>query len=220
MRASTRVQTPPAVRKAPARKAPARKQPQQARSKAMVDAIVDAAARVLRKHGYDDTTTNRVAEVAGVSVGSLYQYFPNKQALVHALIERHDAQMWAVFTDHLTAAIARPFAEAIPAIIDALFAAHLVDPALHRVLHEQIPRVGALTILHDTSERSRAVVEDLLRARGDQHRFAGDEATAALVMVEAVEALIHASIDLPPARAEAVQRHASVLVLGYLGAPG
>lgn len=197
-----------------------KKAPKQARSQATVDAIVEATGQIFEREGFKKTTTTAVAERAGVSVGSLYQYFPNKQALVHALIERHDAQMWAVFTDHLTAAIARPFAEAIPAIIDALFAAHLVDPALHRVLHEQIPRVGALTILHDTSERSRAVVEDLLRARGDQHRFAGDEATAALVMVEAVEALIHASIDLPPARAEAVQRHASVLVLGYLGAPG
>jgi AcrR family transcriptional regulator len=66
----------------------------------MVDSILDAAARVLRKHGYEEATTNRVAEVAGVSVGSLYQYFPNKEALVHALIERHDAAMWAVFTDH------------------------------------------------------------------------------------------------------------------------
>ena len=120
----------------------------------MVDTILDAAARVLRKHGYDDTTTNRVAEIAGVSVGSVYQYFPNKEAMVHALIERHDAAMWAVFTDHVTTAIGRPFADAVPAVIDALFAAHLVDPDLHRVLHQQLPRVGALTILHCEGARS------------------------------------------------------------------
>ncbi len=185
----------------------------------MVDTILDAAARVLRKHGYDDTTTNRVAEIAGVSVGSVYQYFPNKQAMVHALIERHDAAMWAVFTDHVTTAIGRPFADAVPAVIDALFAAHLVDPDLHRVLHQQLPRVGALTILHDTNVRSRSVVENLLRARPDQHDRAGDVDTTALVVVEAVEALIHASLELPPARARAVQRHASELVLRYLGVP-
>lgn len=185
----------------------------------MVDTILDAAARVLRKHGYEETTTNRVAEVAGVSVGSLYQYFPNKEALVHALVERHDAAMWSVFTHHATAAIGRPFALAIPAVIDALFAAHLVDPELHRVVHHQIPWVGALAILHTTNQRSRAVVEDLLRARPDQHQRADDVTTAALVVVETVEALIHASIELPHAQARAVQRHTSELVLRYLGSP-
>ena len=185
----------------------------------MVDTILDAAARMLRKHGYDDATTNRIAEVAGVSVGSLYQYFPNKEALVHALIEQHDAAMWAAFTDHATAAIGKPFAVAIPAVIDALFAAHLIDPELHRVLHHQVPRVGALALLHETADRCRAVVENLLAARPDQHGRADDVATTALVVTETVEALIHASIELPPARARAVQRHASELVLRYLGVP-
>ncbi|MBK7072157.1 MAG: TetR family transcriptional regulator [Myxococcales bacterium] len=185
----------------------------------MVDTILDAAARVLRKHGYEETSTNRVAEVAGVSVGSLYQYFPNKEALVHALLERHDAAMWSVFTHHATAAIGRPFAVAIPAVIDALFAAHLVDPELHRVVHQQIPWVGALAILQTTNQRSRAVVEDLLRARPDQHQRSDDVVTAALVVVEAVEALIHASIELPLEQAKAVQRHTSELILRYLGSP-
>jgi AcrR family transcriptional regulator len=103
MRANTRVATEPR----PARRTPAarpddattrRKRPRQARSKAMVTAILDAAARVVRTDGDDHLTTNRVAEVAGVSVGSLYQYFPNKAALLVALLERHDAEMWAVFT--------------------------------------------------------------------------------------------------------------------------
>lgn len=233
MRANTRVRTgthtaapaPRGPRAAAARKpappppTPPRKHPQQARSRAMVDSILDAAARVLRKHGYEEATTNRVAEVAGVSVGSLYQYFPNKEALVRALLERHDAAMWAVFTDHCTTAIGRPFVQAIPAVIDALFAAHLVDPELHRVLHQQVPRVGALAILHSTTARSRAVVEDLLRARPDQHERSGDVTIAALVMVETVEALIHASIELPPAQARALQRDTSELVLRYLGAP-
>ncbi|MEZ4404643.1 MAG: TetR/AcrR family transcriptional regulator [Kofleriaceae bacterium] len=224
MRASTRVQPkPPSRPRKPSSRtaspaaAPARKAPRQIRSRATVDAIVDAAARVLRQDGYDGTTTNRVAEVAGVSVGSLYQYFPNKEALVRELLERHDRAMWTVFTDQSTCAIGRPFAEAVPAVIDALFAAHLVDPQLHQVLHQQIPRVGALALLHATSVRSRAVVEGLLQARTEEHQRGDDVPTAALVVVESVEALIHASIALPPAQANAVQRHASELVLGYLG---
>lgn len=184
----------------------------------MVEAILDAAARVLRTDGVDAMTTNRVAEVAGVSVGSLYQYFPNKQALVRALLERHDAEMWTVFTHHATAALGRPFAEALPQVIDALFAAHRVDPALHRALNEHTGHAGVRKLIGDTICRARTVVENMLRARADQHRI-DDVATAALVIVESVEALIHAAIELPDARAQAVQRHAALLVLRYLEAP-
>ena len=70
-----------------------RKKPRQDRSVATVDAILDATARVLTTTGYDRASTNRVAMAAGVSVGSLYQYFPSKEALVLALIERHSSQM-------------------------------------------------------------------------------------------------------------------------------
>ena len=64
-----------------------RKSPRQARAKATVDAIVEATTQVLLEEGYDQFTTARAAERAGVSVGSLYQYFPNKAALVSAMID-------------------------------------------------------------------------------------------------------------------------------------
>ena len=65
-----------------------RKQPRQARSSATVDAVVEATARIVESLGLDMLTTNRVAEMAGVSIGSLYQYFPSKEALLVALIRR------------------------------------------------------------------------------------------------------------------------------------
>jgi AcrR family transcriptional regulator len=65
-----------------------RKQPRQARSTAMVELVLEAATRVLSSESLAGFNTNRVAEVAGISVGSLYQYFPNKSSLVAALIER------------------------------------------------------------------------------------------------------------------------------------
>lgn len=65
-----------------------RKEPAQARSKALVDAIIEATARVLIARGLEGLNTNEVAAVAGVSVGSLYQYFPSKEALLASLIER------------------------------------------------------------------------------------------------------------------------------------
>jgi AcrR family transcriptional regulator len=66
----------------------ARKAPKQARSLATVQAILTAGARVLAQESLAGFNTNRIAEVAGVSVGSLYQYFPNKAALAVALIEQ------------------------------------------------------------------------------------------------------------------------------------
>jgi len=66
-----------------------RKAPRQSRSQATVTAILDATARILLERGYAAASTNAVAELAGVSVGSLYQYFPNKEALIAALQARH-----------------------------------------------------------------------------------------------------------------------------------
>lgn len=68
-----------------------RKQPRQARSKQTVEWVLEAAARVFKAEGFS-ATTNRIAELAGVSVGTLYEYFPNKEALLAALAERHVAE--------------------------------------------------------------------------------------------------------------------------------
>ena len=66
-----------------------RKSPRQARSRETVEVLLEAATRVLVEAGFEGASTNRIARVAGVSVGSLYQYFPNKAAIVRMLIERH-----------------------------------------------------------------------------------------------------------------------------------
>lgn len=65
-----------------------RKKPQQARSRAMVDTLIEATSRVIAQRGLDGTTTPAIAEAAGVSVGSLYQYFDGKDALIAALLEK------------------------------------------------------------------------------------------------------------------------------------
>ena len=66
-----------------------RKHASQERSRATVDALIEATARILVREGFDKASTNRIAEVAGVGVGSLYQYYPGKEALVAAVIDRH-----------------------------------------------------------------------------------------------------------------------------------
>lgn len=74
-----------------------RKQPRQRRSRELVDSLVDATAQVLVERGLDHVTTNHIAEAAGVSVGSLYQYFPDKEALIEALLERLIRDMTRTF---------------------------------------------------------------------------------------------------------------------------
>src|SRR5687768_7969228 len=103
-----------------------RKRPRQARSKATVDTILEATARILVKHGFDGLTTNGVAAAAGVSIGSLYQYFPNKEALVSALIERHLTDMNAAVFAELTRVAKLPLAEAARCVVELTVRAHLI----------------------------------------------------------------------------------------------
>ena len=70
-----------------------RKNASQERSRLTVDALIEATARILVREGFDKASTNRIAEVAGVSIGSLYQYYPSKEALVAAVIVRHNQEI-------------------------------------------------------------------------------------------------------------------------------
>src|SRR5690348_2552303 len=112
----------------------------QERSRATVDALVEATARVLVKEGFGGTSTNRIAETAGVSVGSLYQYFPNKAALVATVIDRHNRQLMHVVRGALAEIAALPIETAVRRLVAVAIEAHRIDPTLHRVLAEQIPR--------------------------------------------------------------------------------
>lgn len=114
-----------------------RKEPRQARSRATVETIVQAGARILSDEGWAGFTTNRVAELAGVSIGSLYQYFPDKLSLVDAIRNRHlddsIAVMRKIRPDELSPA------EFAVQLVQAMVAAHSVHPGLHRVLLDEAP---------------------------------------------------------------------------------
>ncbi len=120
-----------------------RKLPQQARSQETVEAIVTAAARVLAKAGWARFTTNAVAETAGVSIGSLYQYFPNKQALIFAIKQRHFADLQAVIDAACDAGEFLSIYDRVERLVSGMIGAHALDPALHRILQQDVP--------HDTT---------------------------------------------------------------------
>ena len=140
-----------------------RKLPTQARAQQTVETILAATKKLLVRHGYEGTSTNRVAEVAGVSIGSLYQYFPSKAALVNALVQRHLARMSEVLAS--TAAAQGEIAtveQATRTVIRAIFAAHRVNPSLHRVLLEQMPRIGEIDNLAVFEAQTQQLIEAYL----------------------------------------------------------
>jgi AcrR family transcriptional regulator len=197
-----------------------RKTPRQARSRATVDAILAATARVVVKHGFDRATTNEIAEAAGVSVGSLYQYFPSKEALVAALLERHQQTMRALITDGLAAARALPLAEAVRAIIDLMIKAHAVDPGLHRVLKEQVPRTGRHDRRYDFERAMLAMIAAYLAERRAELAIE-DVELSTFIVVASVEAITHGVVLYEPERLRDARLvdELTAMVVGYLTAP-
>jgi AcrR family transcriptional regulator len=194
-----------------------RKQPRQQRSQATVEAILDATARVLCTTGYDRASTNRVALAAGVSVGSLYQYFPSKEALVAALVERHIAEMTLLVKTKLAEVATAPLAIAVRTMIDAMFAAHAVDPKLHKVLIEQVPRIGRLEHVVGVEREVEALVAALLEARRRELRPTR-LGSAAFVLCHVVEAVTHAAVlaELQAPRTNEVAEELTEMVLRYV----
>ncbi len=195
-----------------------RKRPRQQRSKATVDTILEATARVLKKHGFDGLSTNAVAAQAGVSIGSLYQYFPNKEALVAKLIDRHMEDMNAAIFAELTRVAVMPIAQAARAVVELTIRAHSVDIDLHRVLTEQVPRIGKLARLRELDEICHRMVAGLLAARKDELAIA-DPDLAAFILVSTIEAVIHRAALLYPARLRdpRLVDETTLVVTRYLG---
>jgi AcrR family transcriptional regulator len=170
-----------------------RKSASQGRSRSTVDALIEATARVLVKEGYDKASTNRIAELAGVSIGSLYQYFPSKEALVAAVIDRHAQEVSQVTRNALIKVAARPIEVAAREFVSVAIDAHRVNPKLHGVLSEQIPRVGRLENVEANIREGYTMVRGYLEAHRDEIDVA-DPDLAAFVCVTVVEALTHAAV--------------------------
>jgi AcrR family transcriptional regulator len=149
------------------------------------------------KEGYDRASTNKIAAVAGVSIGSLYQYFPSKEALVAAVIDRHMHEMLQVVRDALVKVAERPIEVAARELVSVMIDAHRVNPKLHRVLVEQTPRTGRLENIEAMDREAYALVRGYLEAHRDELDVA-DPDVAAFVCVTAVEALTHVAVVRRP----------------------
>lgn len=134
-----------------------RKIPKQARSRTMVDRILAAGADVLRTDGYAAFTTNRVAAAAGISPGSLYQYFPNKAAIIAEVVERWSAELTDQVAGSFAARVGQEGAEGLRGVIDSVVAALETDPALLRVVMLDLPPTASRTNLLALEKRVQEV---------------------------------------------------------------
>ena len=170
-----------------------RRKPRQSRSRATVDAILQATAQVLVRDGYQKATTNRIAERAGVSVGTLYQYFPNKDALVVALCEQHSDEMMTLLSASIAELQDATAERATRVIVRAMLQAHAVNPELHEAIISNLPKEKQFEQILAVNAQAEAMVRVFLELHRD--RLATDNIDmAAFIVVNTVEALTHAAV--------------------------
>lgn len=194
-----------------------RKEPQQERSKITVDAILTATARILTEEGYRKASTNRIAEVAGVSIGSLYQYFPNKESLVAALCGKHSNDMVEIMESKLSNLTDVPLEIAVPELVKAAIAAHALNPKLHKVLNEEVPRIGPIKEVSNAGERITKMLRVYLETWRDRIHPKNLDLTA-FILESTVESLSHAAvIEYPELLVNGeLEQEVSKLLLLYL----
>ncbi len=182
----------------------------------MVEVILDAAARVFVAHGYARATTNRIAETAGISVGSLYQYFPSKDAIAVELLRRYRETLLALVHRHIEKASDSSLESVVGALVGAILRAEGIDPALHRVLVEQVLRTSARSEILGFEEKVEQLVASAIRASGlaapDR-----DPEVAAFVLVRALLGAIHSAVvDRPALNGPALVAELTRLVVRFL----
>lgn len=194
-----------------------RKRPKQARAQYMVNIILEATARILAKRGYAGTNTNLIAAEAGVSVGSIYQYFPNKDALICALHERHAEQMSDIIDKVLANAQPNNLREHITVMVRSLMAAHQCEPQLHQVLEREFPYFDV------PNEQSPADQIIFKRVRGLLASFQSQITQTNLdlatwTVMQITEALVHTAIIEPPSGLALTHIEEAIIdaLIGYL----
>jgi len=123
------------MRRQPAK--PARRRAKQQRARATVGAVIEAAAQVLQREGYARATTNRIAQVAGVSVGTIYQYFGDKEEIFDALIRQEVDSLQRILRS-IAPVPRQPIGAALRGLLQTLVRARPDAPVLYRSL-EQVP---------------------------------------------------------------------------------
>lgn len=192
-----------------------RKQPTQDRAALTRQRILDAAAHIFGEYGYSAGTTNHIAQCAEVSIGSLYQYFPNKDAILRTLMDAHVEAGAELLGNRLADGLPEQLDEALRVFVRTTIDNHRDNPRLHRVLFEEAPRAPAfLSRLHDLEESMVDATAGLL----DNHPAVQAKGRLrARVVVATIESLVHRLISSPdPADPQQLEDEIVSLLTGYL----
>ena len=194
-----------------------RRKPRQKRAQVTVEAMLDAAVVLLKRNGAQAITTNRIAETAGVSIGSVYQYFPNKHAVFAALHERHIGLVSGVICRKIRDSAESSLEELIECLVDGMIEAHVIDQELSELLQSEVPHRSDNTV--DFSIRFQEPFRAALAPHARRFSRKIDLDTRAFVIANMVDALGHAvvlrrprALSLGRARAEACKAMLAYLV--------
>ena len=188
----------------------ARKLPAQARSQETVSVILEASARILESNGLHGFNTNAIAATAGVSVGSLYQYFPNKDSIVLALIGSFEEALDAAVLEAVRSKRGQKLISRLRPLVRALVSVHYRNPELNRVLESEEERL----VSGPNNGVSHAIILELLREHKDEVAISVSEATERVVMT-----ILRAVVDLglaSGASQRSTEDRAMRAVCGYL----
>jgi AcrR family transcriptional regulator len=193
------------------------RKPRQARAKETVDALLSAAKTLLVQRGVEGATTNAIAELAGVSIGSLYQYFPSREAIIAELSRRHVAQVLALIFAEVDALAGTNLRVGARRMIQLMIDVHRQDPELHAAIEASHPRLAARAQLAQVEAQVMATARSYL----ESHRtelVVDDLDRAAFLVVTTIEALTHEATFRRPdlLESEALADDITRLVLGYL----
>jgi AcrR family transcriptional regulator len=193
-----------------------RKIPAQARSVATVDAILQAATQILLASGFEKMTTTRIAERAGVSVGSFYQYFPNKRALLAALVQRHVSEVAARAERACHAVHGATIREMCETIVNAFIDAKTDRADLSRALYLPAAVAGGTVIVKAQSDRVGNAVAAMLETASDA-TFEQPKLLS-LVLVTAVVGPMQAVLEMGanPELISRLRQQLTALCVGYL----
>jgi AcrR family transcriptional regulator len=196
-----------------------RKQPKQRRAAETRQRILDAAAQVFAEYGYVAGTTNRIAERAEVSIGSLYQYFPNKDAVLRALMQDHADAGARLIAERSAAGLPANLDDVLRVFVRATIDNHRDNPRLHRVLFEEAPR--APDFLAHMHEMERQAVEGAAALLAAHPSVPASSPLTAHVVVTTIESLVHRLVtsEIPVDLVE-LEDEIVVLLGGYLRRDG
>ena len=170
-------------------KSQARRRPTQRRARQTVEAVLDAVVRILKREGAGAITTNRIAEVAGVSIGSVYQYFPDKEAIFAALHERHvqeiDRMVHTVLVEHAASSLE----EFVREMVEGLVKAHEADPELYEMLMTAVPHRAGES--RDFALRLHGAFRLAIAARAREIRKGRQLDKVVFIVTHMVDALSH-----------------------------